>query len=155
MSLWGTRPERDETIEYYQKYIALVPDGDIRETLGKQRDDTMRFLAAIPESRASHRYEPGKWTVLQTLCHMNDAERLFTMRAFWFGRGFTSELPSFESDDAVIAAKADAVLLVLDCQETRKRSLRKAVRDLEAVGADVLGTVVNKAPKAETGRCGY
>jgi Mrp family chromosome partitioning ATPase len=55
----------------------------------------------------------------------------------------------------IIAAKADAVLLVLDCQETSKRSLRKAVRDLEAVGANVLGTVVNKAPKAETGRYGY
>ena len=59
------------------------------------------------------------------------------------------------SDPMIIAAKADAVLLVLDCQETSKRSLRKAVRDLEAVGANVLGTVVNKAPKAETGRYGY
>ncbi|HZC02833.1 MAG TPA: CpsD/CapB family tyrosine-protein kinase [Gammaproteobacteria bacterium] len=59
------------------------------------------------------------------------------------------------SDPMIIAAKADAVLLVLDCQETSKRSLRKAVRDLEAVGANVLGTVVNKAPMAETGRYGY
>jgi len=59
------------------------------------------------------------------------------------------------SDPMIIATQADAVLLVLDFQGTSKRSLRKAVRNLEAVGANVLGTVMNKAPSAETGRYGY
>jgi capsular exopolysaccharide synthesis family protein len=56
------------------------------------------------------------------------------------------------SDPMIIAAQADAVLLVLDSRETSKGSLRKAMRDLEAVGASVLGTVMNKAPKANIGR---
>jgi capsular exopolysaccharide synthesis family protein len=59
------------------------------------------------------------------------------------------------SDPMIIAAQVDAVLLVLDSQGTSKGSLRKAVRNLEAVGANVLGTLVNKAPKAQTGRYGY
>ena len=58
------------------------------------------------------------------------------------------------SDSIIIAAEADAVLLVVDAEETSKGSLRKAVRNFEAVGANVLGTVMNKARKAETGSYG-
>lgn len=46
-------------------------------------------------------------------------------------------------DPLILATQADAVLLVLDAQGTRKDSLRKAIRSLESVGASVLGTVVN------------
>ncbi len=59
------------------------------------------------------------------------------------------------SDPMIIATQADAVLLVLDFQGTSKGSLRKAMRNLEAVGANVLGTVMNKAPMPETGRYDY
>lgn len=59
------------------------------------------------------------------------------------------------SDPVVIATQADGVLLVFDSRGTSKGSLRKAVRDIEAVGAKVLGTVMNKAPKADTDRYGY
>ena len=59
------------------------------------------------------------------------------------------------SDPMIIATRADGVLLVLDSGGTSKSSLRKAVRNLEAVGASVLGTVMNKAPKVETGHYGY
>jgi Mrp family chromosome partitioning ATPase len=55
----------------------------------------------------------------------------------------------------IIATRADGVLLVLDFEGTSKGSLRKAMRNLEAVGANVLGTVVNKAPKAESGHYSY
>ena len=54
------------------------------------------------------------------------------------------------TDPMLIATQADAVLLVLDSEGTSKASLRKSIRNLEAVGANVLGTVMNKAPKAET-----
>ncbi len=46
------------------------------------------------------------------------------------------------SDPTIIAAQADAVVVVFDSQVTRKVSLRRAVRGLEAVGANVLGTVM-------------
>ena len=59
------------------------------------------------------------------------------------------------SDPMIIATQADAVLLVLDSQGTSRGSLRRAMRGLEAVGANVLGTVMNKAPKAKPGRYGY
>lgn len=48
------------------------------------------------------------------------------------------------SDSMVLAAQGDGVLLVLDAQNTRKRFLRQSIRSLEAVGASILGTVMNK-----------
>jgi capsular exopolysaccharide synthesis family protein len=47
------------------------------------------------------------------------------------------------SDSAVLAAHGDGVLLVLDSQRTRKGPLREALRNLQGVGANVLGTVMN------------
>jgi capsular exopolysaccharide synthesis family protein len=61
----------------------------------------------------------------------------------------------FVSDPMIIATQADAVMLVLDSEETSKVSMHRAVHDLEAVGANVLGSVINKAPKSETRRYGY
>jgi capsular exopolysaccharide synthesis family protein len=48
------------------------------------------------------------------------------------------------SDATIVATQCDGVLLVLDAQNTRKESVRRSVRNLEAVGADFLGTVMNK-----------
>jgi capsular exopolysaccharide synthesis family protein len=47
------------------------------------------------------------------------------------------------SDSAILATQGDGVLLVLDAQNTRKGSVRQAMRSLEAVGASVIGTVMN------------
>ena len=54
------------------------------------------------------------------------------------------------SDPIIIATQTDAVLLVLDSQRTRKNSLRNAVRSLEAVGANILGTVVNNVKQTSS-----
>jgi capsular exopolysaccharide synthesis family protein len=47
------------------------------------------------------------------------------------------------ADAAIIAAQGDGVLLVFDAQHTLKRTVRRSVRSLETVGANVLGTVMN------------
>jgi capsular exopolysaccharide synthesis family protein len=59
------------------------------------------------------------------------------------------------SDPMIIATQADAVMLVLDSEGTGKGSLHRTVHDLKAVGANVVGTVINKAPKTETRRFNY
>lgn len=100
------RPAREETVEYYHHYIDLVPDGDIRRVLEVQLPATRAFLDTIPDARASHRYADGKWTMSEVLCHLNDCERLYTFRAFWFARGLETSLPSFEPELVVRNAKA-------------------------------------------------
>ena len=59
------------------------------------------------------------------------------------------------SDPAILATQADGVLLVLDAQNTRKGSLRQTIRSLEAVGANVLGTVMNRVKASKGGYYNY
>lgn len=47
------------------------------------------------------------------------------------------------TDPVVLSTQTDGVLLVLDAQNTRKNSVRQSVRSLQAVGGNVLGTVMN------------
>jgi receptor protein-tyrosine kinase len=47
------------------------------------------------------------------------------------------------SDPAILSTQGDGVLLVADAQKTRKSSVRRSVRSLTDVGANVLGTVMN------------
>lgn len=49
------------------------------------------------------------------------------------------------SDPAILATQGDGVLLVLDARKTRKGAVRQSMRSLRAVGANVLGTVMNNA----------
>jgi capsular exopolysaccharide synthesis family protein len=55
------------------------------------------------------------------------------------------------SDSAVVAANGDAVLLIVDAQRTRKGSLRRALHSLQGVGANVLGTLINKGEVSTNG----
>jgi receptor protein-tyrosine kinase len=47
------------------------------------------------------------------------------------------------SDPVILATQGDGVLLILDAQNTRKGALRESVRSLQAVGANILGIVMN------------
>jgi DinB superfamily len=101
------RPQRDEAAEYYFKYIDRVPDADICAVLEKQETEALTLFGGISEERSLYRYAPEKWTIRETLGHVNDTERLFVARAFWFARGLESELPSFDQNVAIAAAGAN------------------------------------------------
>lgn len=100
-------PARDEAADYYFRYIDRVPGGDILGTLETQGIATVAFLETISEDRSLHRYAEGKWSIRSVVGHLNDCERLFVFRAFWFARGFDAALPSFDQNTAYEAAKAD------------------------------------------------
>jgi hypothetical protein len=102
-----TRPDRTEAVHYYFTYIDQVGDGDIRDILERQVDDTITLLRSISDDQSLHRYAPDKWSIREVLGHVNDAERLFAARAFWFARGMETPLPSFEQDAAVATAGSD------------------------------------------------
>ena len=84
------RPERTEAADYYFKYIDLVPDGDIRALLEAQLSDMTTLLEQVTPERVDYRYAPDKWSISEVVGHLNDTERLFAFRAFWFARGFDS-----------------------------------------------------------------
>jgi hypothetical protein len=100
------RPDRTEFAEYYSTYVDKVPDGDIRQILEAQSFEVPRLLESIPEAQADYRYAADKWSIREVLAHLNDCERLFAFRAFWFARGFEGPLPSFDQNVAMSAANA-------------------------------------------------
>ena len=102
------RPARTEAAEYYFTYIDKVPSGDICEILEQQAHEIAAFFAQVSEQHSLSRYAPGKWSIREVMNHVNDCERLFVYRAFWFARGFDSPLPSFDQNVAAAAANADA-----------------------------------------------
>lgn len=102
-----TRPHASEAAPYYFKYIDLITGDDIAPAIENQMGEMLDFLGGISEEQSLHSYEPGKWTIREVLNHVNDGERVFAARAFWFARGFTDALPSFDQDVAVRMAHAN------------------------------------------------
>ena len=101
------RPGPAEAAPYYFRYIDLVQTDDVLKHLHAQLGETLAFLGGISEERSLHRYAPDKWSIREVLAHVNDAERLFLFRAFWFARGLDIPLPSYDEKAATAAAQAD------------------------------------------------
>ncbi|RPJ70299.1 MAG: DinB family protein [Acidobacteria bacterium] len=119
-----TRPDRNEVAEYYLKYLDLVPDADICTTLEAQLTDTLALLESVPSERVDYRYAPDKWSTREVLSHVNDNERVFAFRAFWFARGFESPLPSF--DQEIAAGQAAAASRPWNSHVEEFRSIRSS-----------------------------
>ena len=102
-----TRPQPTEAASYYSQYIDLVTSDEIVPALKDQFGETVRFLEGISDEQSLKSYAPGKWTIREVLNHVNDGERLFLSRAFWFARGFQDAMPSFDQDIAARFANAN------------------------------------------------
>jgi hypothetical protein len=103
----ATRPAASEFLPYYEKYISLVPAGDVLSALTAQRASTQALLRGLPASVATYRYAPGKWSVNEVVGHLIDSERIFAARALRFARNDPTPVPGFEQDDYVHNAAFD------------------------------------------------
>ena len=130
------RPEANEYAPYYEKYVSLVPDADLVETLERQGAETVALLRGLSEERGAHRYAPGKWSVKQVVGHIIDGERLFSYRALSIARGDRAPLPGMEQDEWMAGADFDA------------RTLRDLVEEFEAVRASTLHLFRHLTPEA-------
>src|SRR5258706_8389430 len=103
-----SKPNPDEYIPYYGRYIAKVETDDdpIRE-LERSRKELIKFFSPLKKKQLKYRYAEGKWSVKEILGHLLDGERIFCYRALRFARNDKTELPGFEENDYVPASKAD------------------------------------------------
>jgi hypothetical protein len=115
------RPSTDEYAPFYHKYIERVPDGDIRLILRVQLADTSALLRPISEQQAAFRYEPGKWSIRQTIGHLIDTERVMTYRALRIARGDETPLAGFDENTFAENAGSD------------ERTLPSLIGELEAL----------------------
>lgn len=108
---FATRPETDEYMSYYERYISLVSESDVLAVLSRQLEDIRSLTREFTEEKAGLGYEPDKWSVKEVVGHMIDTERILSYRALCIARGETASLPGFEQDDYVRAANFNRVKL--------------------------------------------
>src|SRR5438067_10140943 len=95
------RPQTDEHVPYFSRYIDLVPEDDIAGAIEAQGRETATLLATVSEEKAAFRYAPEKWSVKQVVGHVTDGERVFAYRLMCIARGESKSLPGFEENDYV------------------------------------------------------
>jgi hypothetical protein len=116
-----SRPDSTEYVPYFEKYVNLVPEGDILAHLEQQIDATASLLRDVSEPVAETRHAPYTWSVKEVVGHLIDSERVFGFRALCFARADRNELPGFDENDYARHARFDA------------RNLRDLVAEFELV----------------------
>ena len=107
MSKAVMKPAAGEYAEYYDRYVSIVPEGDVVRTLVLQLEETLELLRSIPEERAGYRYGPDKWSIRELVGHIVDTERIFAYRALRISRGDETPLAGFEQVAYVPASGAE------------------------------------------------
>ena len=106
------RPGAGEHAEFYARYVARVPDGDILDTLRDQLGETLALLQEVPREKESHRYAPGKWCIREVVGHLLDTERVMAYRALAMARSDGVDLPGMDPD--AWSARSNAAVRPLD-----------------------------------------
>lgn len=130
------RPTTDEHAPFALTYInattaALAAQGndDLLALLEAQQDAWQTLIGALPASKGTFAYAPGKWTLAESLVHVTDTERVFSYRLMRVGRGDRTPLPGFEQDEWVPESRAN------------RRALSDILSELLAVRAATLALV--------------
>lgn len=92
------RPVQSEYFEYYDKYVQLVPPGDLLDQYRRVHEQTQNFISSLNEDRLNYRYAEGKWTIKEILIHLADGERVFGYRALRFARKDPTPLSGFDEN---------------------------------------------------------
>ncbi|MGW8283695.1 MAG: DinB family protein, partial [Gemmatimonadota bacterium] len=101
------RPPAAEFDPYYARYIERVDRDDVLEVLSEQGDEIVDLLSGLDPGIGDFRYQPGKWSLKQVICHLLDTERIFAVRALCIARGDLQPLPGFDENAYADLAGAD------------------------------------------------
>lgn len=123
-----TAPDFNTLPKFYAHYVNQVKDLDLLEALEQSGKQMFLLIHGIPEDMGEYRYEKGKWSIKELICHMMDAERIFAYRALRFARNDSTELPAFEENDYAPEANAHARTLKQLALEVG--NLRRSTLDL-------------------------
>jgi hypothetical protein len=119
-----TRPQASEYAQYYEPYIALVPEADALAAMRAQLERELPFLSTIPEAKAGIVHPPYAWTIRQVVSHLTDGERIFCYRALRIARGDAIPLPGY--DENAYAKTAGTERLTLKSLTEELESVRRA-----------------------------
>lgn len=139
------RPLSIENPEH-DRYVSLVPDGDILEILSNQRTKTITLLSSVSEESARKAYAPGKWTLKEVIGHMTDSERVMSYRMLAIARNESEPLPAMDQDQYVSAANFNKLSweqLIAGLDTVRSNTL-SLISTIDDEVWDRNGTVMNR-----------
>ncbi len=94
------RPPETEIPSFFGGYVNAVPENPgLIEIMAGQLTSFPALLRRFPEVSTGQGYAPGKWSLKQSIKHVNDTERIFSYRLLCIARGDQTPLPGFEQDD--------------------------------------------------------
>lgn len=115
------RPVKGTYAPFFEHYISLVDENELKHVLEQNTDDLFTFLDSLPEEKGDFAYENDKWSLKEVLLHLSDAERIFSYRALRFARNDKTPLLSFDENEFIENAKAN------------KRSLKSIIDEFKSV----------------------
>lgn len=145
------RPGPGEYFEYYDRYVSIVPPGDILDILRNQHASILDVVAGINRDKSEYRYAPAKWSVKEVFGHVVDVEWIFTYRALRIARGDKTPMAGMEQDEFMAGANfADRELVDL---ADEFRHLRAAdVKLFESFDDEILDRVGTASGRSFTVR---
>jgi len=134
-------PQANETSGFPWTYINLVSGDDIVSILENQTNKMRSFYQSIPNEKWTYSYAPGKWTLIGTLRHIIDAERVFAYRVLRFLRNDSTPLPGFDQDEYMeqIDEAGLDIKALLDEWEAVRASTIALLKSIPAEGWDRVG----------------
>ena len=100
------RPDLTRVPEFYHGYINQVQQNELMPAIKEHTAAFIELFNAIPANKRDYRYAEGKWTIIEVLQHLIDAERVFSYRALCFARKDATPLPSFDENAYADNSKA-------------------------------------------------
>lgn len=81
-----------------QHYIAAAQGDSPKEVISRYAGEILEFYTSLPAEKKDYAYAEGKWTIIEVLQHVIDAERVFAYRATRIARKDATPLPGFDEN---------------------------------------------------------
>ncbi len=137
-----TPPKPGEYPSHYEQYIRKVQSDNIVRALRDDMKASKLWLEKNKDANWENAYAEGKWTPIQVLNHIIDAERIFAYRILSIARGETGHLPGFDQELFVGAASKE------------KRTVNALVKEWKVVRQSTISLLAPMIPK-NASRLGY
>jgi len=149
------RPGPHEFSAYSERYIALVPEGDLIELFRRQGEETERLIRSLTEAQGDRRYAPGKWSLREVFGHVADNERIMSARLLRIARGDKTPLPGYDQDELMAEFPFSGWSLgrLADDYAAVRRSTISLLQGLKEEAWTCIGTVGGHPQSARATAC--
>lgn len=95
---YSARPGDSECSAYHRGYVTRVPDGNIVETLRRQKPEIESLILSIPLGEMERVHAPYTWSVRTVIEHCIEGERVYGYRLLRAASGDGIAMPGWDEN---------------------------------------------------------